>query len=55
MIFEKDYFKAKMLSISMGLTIFELWLITPTKPFHTEEIQRIRSWVAKGGRLVVIY
>lgn len=32
----------------------ELWLITPTKPFHTEEIQRIRSWVAKGGRLVVI-
>lgn len=32
----------------------ELWLITPTKPFRAEEIQKIRSWVAKGGRLVVI-
>lgn len=32
----------------------ELWLMTPTKPFRTEEIQKIRNWVAKGGKLVVI-
>lgn len=32
----------------------ELWMVTPTQPFIPEEIQHLRSWIAQGGRLIVI-
>lgn len=32
----------------------DLWMITPTQPFSSQEIEKIRKWVLKGGRLVVI-
>ena len=32
----------------------ELWLITPTKPFSTEEKDYLTEWIKKGGRLVLI-
>lgn len=32
----------------------ELWIVTPTSPWTHEEITRLRRWVARGGRLVVI-
>lgn len=32
----------------------ELWIVTPTSPWTHEEITRLRRWVARGGRLIVI-
>lgn len=32
----------------------ELWIVTPTSPWTHEEITRLRRWVSRGGRLIVI-
>jgi hypothetical protein len=32
----------------------ELWVITPTSPLLENDLERLRSWVASGGRLVVV-
>ena len=31
----------------------ELWIITPTKPFVKEELEHLKEWVFKGGKLIV--
>jgi hypothetical protein len=31
----------------------ELWIITPTKPFIKEELEHLKEWVFKGGKLIV--
>ena len=30
-----------------------VWLLTPTKPFSEEEIQRIYLWIKEGGHLII--
>lgn len=30
------------------------WIVTPTQPFTPFEISRLKSWIRKGGRLIVV-
>lgn len=32
----------------------ELWIVTPTKPFTSNQLSIIKKWVLKGGRLIVV-
>ena len=32
----------------------EAWLITPTKPFTSEEVQVLQGWVKNGGHLIAV-
>jgi hypothetical protein len=46
---------ADVISFDHTLELFdELYLITPTQPFETKDIQAICDWTKNGGRLVVI-
>ena len=38
-----------------GLDAFdELWMVTPTRALSADDARRLRSWVWRGGRLVII-
>ncbi len=51
----KKMFSAESISSLERVEDFDsLWVITPTKPFSTEEIQSIERWVRGGGTLNVV-
>ena len=51
----KDLLRASLISCEQISSDFsEVWMITPTKPFSEADINRIDSWVLKGGHLVVV-